>query len=544
MAEGMPGVNSLSPYINKFHSWRDFDDATLNKKVILFGVGQGLLIYYFKYGDFFNVYMVVDNSKEFQGIPFKYFVPDFNYNANIYVQDPSCLKDMNTCDYVVLITSLRYYNEIANQLGKMGVAHIFSISCIEDREKCFLNNIDIEKEKEKLFGELDGLPIENKVCVASNCDGAGHAKEIVKQLKKLRKDLDIVWAVNDLHVILEDGIRKCFRGNKYFLGYEYKTSAVWISDGGTGDFPLYIKKRIGQTCVELTHWSSVTLKKFALDEKSIRNNKKLVSSIKNSISLVDYVIVGSNFDEKCCRSGFGIEEGYVYAGSSRSDILFDVNRKKAFLKNYPQLADKNILLYAPTFRRTGEDMSGLGYRHELEFEVVEKALIDKFGGDWVILLRLHPFVAKYSKEFSVPNFVVDVSGYQDVEELVAASDAMITDYSSIMFEPAYINIPVFLLATDRDEYTSNERDFYIDYDSLPFPAAESNDELVDNIKNFNYEGYVKSVDVFLKKYGVHEDGHASERAARFISDLLDGKVHKGEARDKLDYAYGSDTRKF
>ena len=34
---------------------------------------------------------------------------------------------------------------------------------------------------------------------------------------------------------------------------------------------------------------------------------------------------------------------------------------------------------------------------------------------------------------------------------------------------------------------------------------------------------MRDVDAFLEKYGVYEDGHAGERAARFILDLIDGK---------------------
>ncbi|MNC57198.1 putative CDP-glycerol:glycerophosphate glycerophosphotransferase [compost metagenome] len=121
-----------------------------------------------------------------------------------------------------------------------------------------------------------------------------------------------------------------------------------------------------------------------------------------------------------------------------------------------------------------------------------------------------------------PDYVIDASGYPDSQELVAAADVMITDYSSIMFEPAFVRKPVFLYAPDRKEYINGERKLLIDYDTLPFSIAESNEDLANNIENFNQEEYVRQVDEFMEKYGVHEDGHASERAAKFISDLVDG----------------------
>ena len=77
-----------------------------------------------------------------------------------------------------------------------------------------------------------------------------------------------------------------------------------------------------------------------------------------------------------------------------------------------------------------------------------------------------------------------------------------------------------MFTTDLEEYLKNERDLLLDYHSLPFPIACSNEELFKKINEFNYVEYVDEVDAFLEKYGVHEDGHASERAAKFISGLL------------------------
>lgn len=140
------------------------------------------------------------------------------------------------------------------------------------------------------------------------------------------------------------------------------------------------------------------------------------------------------------------------------------------------------------------------------------------------MLRLHPVVAKQSDTVYRPEYVIDGSDYLDSQELVAACDIMITDYSSIMFEPAFVHKPVFLYAPDRGQYIDGERGLLIPYDELPFPIAETNEKLSENIINFNKEQYEKDIDEFFDKYGVHEDGHASDRGAEFICNLIDGKV--------------------
>ena len=61
----------------------------------------------------------------------------------------------------------------------------------------------------------------------------------------------------------------------------------------------------------------------------------------------------------------------------------------------------------------------------------------------------------------------------------------------------------------------------INYEELPYPIADSNEKLVSVIENFDEDDYLRKVDAFLCAYGVHEDGHASERAAQMISNLLE-----------------------
>ena len=156
----------------------------------------------------------------------------------------------------------------------------------------------------------------------------------------------------------------------------------------------------------------------------------------------------------------------------------------------------------------------------LNIKMLREAVTETYGGEWVILFRMHPVVSKENRERIENDFVIDVGDYQDSQELVAATDVVITDYSSIMFEPAYIHKPVFLFAPDRKEYINHERRLLIDYDTLPFPIAESNDRLCEAVRNFDQQEYDRKLDDFFEAYGIHEDGHASERAAKFILELI------------------------
>ena len=77
-----------------------------------------------------------------------------------------------------------------------------------------------------------------------------------------------------------------------------------------------------------------------------------------------------------------------------------------------------------------------------------------------------------------------------------------------------------MFAPDKREYINGERELLIDYDTLPFPMAETNEELIKNMEDYRQEAYREKVEDFFHRYGVQEDGHASERAAAFISGLM------------------------
>ena len=96
-----------------------------------------------------------------------------------------------------------------------------------------------------------------------------------------------------------------------------------------------------------------------------------------------------------------------------------------------------------------------------------------------------------------------------MQELLAASDTLISDYSSVIGEFSIMKKPVFLYAEDINSY-SHERDFYVDYFSLPYLIAENENQLLENISLFNKEVYEKKVQRYHKEIGSIEKGTASK----------------------------------
>ena len=511
-------------------TWEQFDTAATGKKLFLFGVGVGADYYYYKYGDRAKAEGIIDNNPLFQGCLAQMFLWEKLDQAHraLRVSDISVVDEFESDELVVLITSFKHYQNIALELKAHRVNRVFSLLCMEARYRILKQGPLLSSvtgysflDKPYYFQKSYGMPIcQNKILLYTECEWAGHGKEIVKQLLNIRSDLDIVWLVNEVDSPVPSNVRIVLKRNYAAFIYEWASARIWLADTLI-DFD--VKKREGQEYIQIKHWSSITLKKFGYDfAKSHNNDAARIKICDKNRDMMDCLFVGSVFDEKTCRRGLGFSGKVIKVGSPRSDALFQPESSN-LRKQYSVSKEKKILLYAPTFRLYSKDWDELTVFCDLNFDLAKRSLEERFGGEWVIFLRLHPVAASHSKKIKIPDYVIDVSGYYDGEELVVVSDVMITDYSSIMFEPAYMKKPVFLLATDLQKYLEEERGFLIDYNTLPFPIAESNEELALNIKYFDNDIYEKNIDCFMAQYGVHEDGHAGERAARFISDLIDGK---------------------
>ena len=140
----------------------------------------------------------------------------------------------------------------------------------------------------------------------------------------------------------------------------------------------------------------------------------------------------------------------------------------------------------------------------------------EFRGDrFALLMRLHPFVAS---AVTIPehlrHFAIDVSRHPDINELLLASDVLVTDYSSVIFEYALLERPMLFFAPDHESY-ERERGFYFDYRTgVPGPIFETTAELADHIAAGVYD--LERVREFRESSFDVADGRASERVVREI----------------------------
>ena len=156
----------------------------------------------------------------------------------------------------------------------------------------------------------------------------------------------------------------------------------------------------------------------------------------------------------------------------------------------------------------------------------------ELGSDHVLLLRMHHLIADQINLRDVEDFAIDVSKYNDPAGLMAISDVMISDYSSIFFDFANLNRPIIFYMYDLEIYSSNLRGFYFDPAAeLPGPIVDNFPDLMEQLKkgvSLTVE-YAEKMDQFRQKFCGLEDGSSAKRIVNEVFTelpFLDGGQEK------------------
>lgn len=360
------------------------------------------------------------------------------------------------------------------------------------------------------------FPIKENKIIISNYYGKSfgdNGKYIVEELIRRDVNTDIVWLVNykfNQNIKFPEKVRLVKYGTIKSI-FEQTTAKI-IIDNCRRDY--FIIKRKKQFYIQAWH-ASFWLKKIEADvEKNLSH--EYVKMAKRDSKMADLIISGNHIATELFKNHFWYDGEVCECGNPRVDILLKDNKeiKEKIQKKYA-IENKNIVLYAPTFRA---DNSLDAYN--IDIQNLIKTLEDKFSNEWICLIRLHPNISEKSKKLNFKNKnIIDVSDYEDMSELMCASDILITDYSSVMFEFSYSMKPVFLYATDIKEYVK-DRGFIINLNELPYSLSENNEKLKENIINFNSEEYKEKLDVFFKKIGLVEKGNASKTIVDKIIQII------------------------
>ena len=294
--------------------------------------------------------------------------------------------------------------------------------------------------------------------------------------------------------------------------YHLATARVWVDNKRK---PAWVRKKKGQFYVQTWHSGigNKKVEKYAEDKLS----PQYLWRAKNDSKMADLFISGSKWQTELYRNAFWYDGEILESGLPRSDVLFrstDSTVEKVY-KYFSVPQKTRLILYAPTFRDKYYKMDV----YNLDYQRVICTMQKCFGGEWKVLVRLHPNVAKRHTEFHYDTDVLDASMYPEINELIVASEWLITDYSSCVFDAAECGKRAVLYASDLKEY-AEARGFYWPFDQLPFYFAETNDDLINYIEHFDEAKYEAVTTTFIEQFGIFDDGKASERVVDRILEAV------------------------
>lgn len=356
------------------------------------------------------------------------------------------------------------------------------------------------------------FPLQKNKVFFDNYFGRGYGcnpKYIAEALHQAYPETDLVWGVKPEHSSNFPSYIRRVRFGSIQAIWEQVTAKVWVLNVRTN---LMTRKRKGQFYIQTWH-GAIGIKKCEGDAADKISPEFLQRALHDS-PMIDLMISNSTFCTQVYQRAFWYKGPIAEFGYPRNDIILKPPAELSVQvrKHFGLDPEKRLFLYAPTFRKdsTTWDSSALDILRLLN------ALETKFGGSWACLLRLHPWAVKfYANQIPYSSQILNASLYPDIQELLAASNAMATDYSSCIFDFLISRKPAFMFAPDIDSYI-NERGFLFDPFALPFSCAADNNTIEQNILNFKEEEYIQAVNHFFTEHRLKENGDAAKKTAQFI----------------------------
>ena len=233
--------------------------------------------------------------------------------------------------------------------------------------------------------------------------------------------------------------------------------------------------------------------------------KKFGNQIKRQypVQNYDYVLCNAEYWKDPYSQAFNVEKDQVLVtGMPRIDTLLNLNGKDEFYLKYPELKDKKLCLYAPTFR--GNIIDGFKIQ-SFDFTKIK---------DYIVLYKFHPLLGDIQCKGGIN------MNKEDLYTLMQVSDCLISDYSSVIFDYSLLNKPMISYIPDIDEY-KQDIGLNIDFNDFPGPICTDENQLMEALKFEDYDYDYDKLSYFQMKYMVYTDGKNTSRVVNTINQIME-----------------------
>lgn len=316
----------------------------------------------------------------------------------------------------------------------------------------------------------------------------------------------LVWAFHNPRNFNVEGATKIKTdGLEYFI--TALKARVWITNSSV-ERGLNFK---GKNTIYLNTWHGTPLKKMGSDIDSI--NQSFSTKADNKFDLFN---VQSEYETDIFSRAFNVpKSNFLKFGLPRNDVFanHDELMRNAIREKLGLPNEKKIILYAPTFREYEKDsMNGCLLAPPIDMNKWRNEL----SNDYILLIRAHYEVAN-SMEIIDDSFVRNVTNYPSLNELMIASDLLVSDYSSIFFDYSIMDKPMFHFSYDYQRY-KDLRGMYFDIRDY-INGGNSEETIINLIKNIDYCSEIKHTKEFRARF-VNYYGNATMSTIDYLDSVL------------------------
>lgn len=369
------------------------------------------------------------------------------------------------------------------------------------------------------------IPVDNKTVIFISFHGRGYSdnpRAIYEAMKKDERfnDYRFIWFIKKHKkkgIKIEGAEIKEYLSIPYF--YYMSKAKYWIINC---KMPEYMKKKDEQ--IYLQTWHGTPLKRLGHDiqvsedttfYRSGMSYEEMCRTYDVDVEKYNYMISPNSFCTEVFQSAFGINrERLIETGYPRNDFITNATAEEVLelKKKYNVPLDKKVLLYAPTWRDNSYVASGYTFELKADFMKWKEVL----GEEYVVLFKPHYLIInKQASDPKLEGFLIPVQAEAEINELYVMSDCMITDYSSVFYDYAVLNRPIYFFMYDLEDYRDELRGFYLDiYTELPGKIYEDEDLILQDVKHENYDYSI------LEKFNKRFNHAQTKDCAQKVIDIV------------------------
>ncbi len=332
-------------------------------------------------------------------------------------------------------------------------------------------------------------------------------RDIVRKLQQDGYEAHYIWSPR--------GLAACLRAGVYVFDNFCKDINFWTS----------------RSARQVNVWSGVPLKTFERDIDNPRNRyyrlfhgtlpERIVLSMMMPwhVDRPDLIIATSSETAQVTERAFALRsEAIAITGYPRNDVLFrDASREPDAMRGWPDAfrtaveTGRFVFFYLPTYRDSGRSFV------DLDWQELDRLME---GGNGSFFLKLHPddrssFDARGAHVTELPQGI-------DIYSLLPATDVLVSDYSSIIFDYMLLEKPIIHYLPDLEEFRSSSRSLTFDPTEIAVgPVCRTGPELIRAVAELlsgveTDSGARTQWAATRRRMNLHQDGESSSRVLAAI----------------------------